>query len=53
MNMNIEQNIRSKLIRISLKHVPWPQIQLGVSIDKLQAWNMYETNFIQFYLHVW
>ena len=33
LNMNTEQNISRKLIRISLKHVPWPQIHKWVSVN--------------------
>ncbi len=40
-----------KAYKISLKHVPWPQIHLGVCVN-LWPSNMHKTNFTQFLLDV-
>ncbi len=51
-NMNTEQNIWWKLIRISLTMFPGLKHIEGFMSIKLGTWNMYETNFTQFCLDV-
>ena len=50
-NLALEYEYRAKHVikADSLKHVLWPQIQIGVSTDQVMAWNMYKPNFTQIF----